>query len=220
MSYTLATAVTRVRDDLNEETAAFWDDDQIEEWIKEGCIIFSSTTLMVEDTQTITLVQSQLSYSSSDHSWIGNVIEVYSAYYDDQSSNYAGLIKAHPRQLGHLETFTAGDPKYIMLHDRNLYIWPLSSANVVNAGGTVTVLFSKVTNDITDLDDEYQIWPIIYASAKAKEKDRRNAEAGSQLAQFYTMINFERQDKHARETDSFDKFLIPLTGQGPEAARG
>lgn len=218
MSYTLATATTAVRQALNEDTAAFWTNSEIQTWIQEGCLIFSSATLMVEDTQNITLVANQLKYSVSDHSWIDTCVELYTAIYNDGSNNYAGLQKAHPRMLGHLDVFTPGDPRYIMIHDRQIYIWPLTTAAV--AGKTISVLFSKVTSDITLLEDEYQTWPIVYATAKAKEKDRREAEAGALFSQFYTMINFERQDKHAREVDSTDKFLIPQGGQGPEASRG
>jgi len=220
MSYTLATATTAVRNGLNEDTAVFWSDTEIQGWIQEGSLLFTSATLLVEDTDDITLVANQLSYSSSDHSWIGDCVEVYSAYYNDKSNNYAGLIKGHPRSLGHLDTFTAGDPKYIMLHNRTLYVWPLTTAAIVTAVGVVTVLYAKVTNDITAIQDEFQIWPIVYALAKCKQKDRREQEASSLFTQFYTMLNFERSDKHARETDSMDRFLIPATGQGPEDSRG
>lgn len=220
MSYTLATATTAVRNTLNEDTAVFWTDAEIQAWIQEGCLIWSATTLLIEDTVELTLVQDQLTYTSSDESDIANIVEIYSAYYDDQSNNYAGLIKAHPRQLGHLDTFTAGDPKYIMLHNRTIYIWPLTTAGIVNAGGTVTILYAKGTSDITAIQDEFQVWPIQFACAKAKQKDRREAEASALFTQFYTMLNFERADKHARETDSIDRFLIPTAGQGPETSRG
>ena len=220
MSYTLATATTSVRNTLNEDTAVFWSDAEIQTWIQEGCLIWSAATLLIEDSVTLTLVANQLTYSSSDDSEVGNIVEVYSAYYDDQSNNYAGLIKAHPRQLGHLDTFTAGDPKYIMLHNRLLYIWPLTNTTVRDAGGTVTVLYAKSTSDITAIQDEFQIWPIMFACARAKEKDRRESEAGPLFTQFYTMLNFERADKHAREIDSMDRFLIPNAGQGPEQSRG
>jgi hypothetical protein len=119
-----------------------------------------------------------------------------------------------------LDTFTAGDPKYIMLHNSLVYVWPLTSATIVNAGGTITVLYAKSTNDITALRDEFQIWPIVFACAKAKQKDRREPEATPLFTQFYTMLNFERADKHAREIDSMDRFLIPAAGQGPEGSRG
>ena len=220
MSYTLAQAISQVRSILNEDTAVFWTDAELEGWIKEGTLLFSTATLLVEASTEITLVANQLVYDETDDSDIANIVEVYSAYYNDQSNNYAGMVKAHPRMLGHLDTFTPGDPKYIMLFDRELYIWPLTNANIVNAGGTVTVLYSTVTNDITELKDEFQIWPIMFAEAKAKEKDRREAEAAALFSQFYTMVNFERADKHARETDSMDRFLIPQAGQGTESSRG
>lgn len=220
MAYTLATATTQVRNLLNEDDAVFWSDSEIQEWIKEGCLLFSSATLLVEDTQDITLVANQLKYTSSDESWIANCLEIYSAYYDDQSNNYAGLVKAHPRQLGHVATFTAGDPKYIMLHKRQVYIWPLTTSAIVTAGGVVTCLYAKTTNDITAIQDEFQLLPIMFAQARAMEKDRRFGEANQLFQQFYTMINFERADKHARETDSMDRFLIPMSGQGPETSRG
>lgn len=213
MSYTLTTATTAVRNNLNETTAAFWLDSHIQTWIQEGTLIFSSATLMYETSADITLVANTLTYND-----LTDCIEPYGAYYDDGSYNYKGLIKAHPRMLGHLDTFTAGPPKYYMFHNRLLYLWPLSTAT--EAGDTVKVLYSATTNDITDLADEYQIWPIIYATAKGKERDRKFQEAGAMMAQFYTMVNFERQDKHAREIDSMDKFLIPVQGQGPEGSRG
>jgi hypothetical protein len=219
MALSLADATTEVRDTLNESTAVVWSDAQIQKWIKEGVRIFSSKTLMVEDTQNITLVANQLSYSSSDHAWIGNVIEPYAAYYDDQSNNYKGLIKVHPRQIGNLALGTAGPPKYYALHDRKIYVWPLTTAAIVTAGGVITVLFALESDDITVVVDEYQHLPIIYAVAKCKQRDLKFGEAASLLTQFYNEINFERDDKHEREVDSVEKFKIPARGRGPEPGR-
>lgn len=220
MAYTLATATTQVRRLLNEDDAKFWTDAELQAWIQEGTLIFTSATLLCESSLNLTLVANQLTYTSTDSADVANILELYGAYYNDQSNNYAGLVKAHPRQLGHLPTFTAGDPKYIMFHNRKIYIWPLTTAAIVTAGGVVTVLYAKTTNDITAIADEYQIWPIFYAQARALHKDRRYGEASQLLAQFYTMINFERGDKHARETDAYDRFVIPMTGQGPEGTAG
>lgn len=219
MSYTTETAVTQVRSILNEATAVFWTDDELQNWLAEGTLLFSTISLCVEADDELTLVANQLRYDSGDESFIANVVELYGAYYNDQSNNFAGMIAAHPRMLGHLDTFTAGDPKYIMLHNHNIYIWPLTTAAIVTAGGTVQVLYSKATNDIEDLPDEFQLYPIIYAEAKAKQKDRREAEASALFSQFFSMANFERADKHARETDSFDKFLIPTGTQQAQATR-
>lgn len=221
MALTLADAITEVRDSLNEATAVYWSDAQITKWIKEGTRIFSSKTLMVEDTQDIDpLVANQLSYSSSDESWLADVLEIYTAVYNDGSTNYKGLIKIHPRQLGNLATKTSGPTKYYCMHDRKVYLWPLPSATVIAAGAKITFLYAKETDDITAVTDEYQHLPIIYAVAKCKQKDQKGSEAGQLLSQFFQEIAFERSDKHAREVDSLDKFKIPAKGGGNESARG
>jgi hypothetical protein len=221
MALTLADATTEVRDLLNEATAVFWSDAQIQKWLKEGVRLFSSKTLMVEDTQDIDpLVASQLSYSSSDETWIGDIIEPYAAIYYDGTSRYKGLIKVHPRQIGNLALGTAGPPKYYTMHDRKIYIFPLTSATEVAAGAKITFLYAMETDDITAITDEYQHLPIIYAAAKAKQRDMKFAEATALMSQFFQEVAFERADKHAREVDSLDKFKIPGRGGGNESARG
>lgn len=220
MALSLANATTEVRDALNESVAVVWSDTQIQNWIKEGTRIFSSKTLMVEADDTITLVANQLSYTSSDEAWIANIIEPYSAYYDNQSNKYKGLIKVHPRQLGNLALSTSGTPKYYCLHNRTIYIWPLTTAAIVTAGGTIEVLYATETDDITEIEDEYQHLPIIYSVAKCKQRDEKFGEASALLTQFYSEINFERADKHAREADSLDKFKIPVRGGGTEGSKG
>lgn len=221
MSLTLSDATTEVRDLLNEATAVFWSDAQIQKWIKEGVRIFSSKTLMVEDTQDLDpLVADQLVYSSGDETWIGDVMEIYSALYYDGTSRWKGLIKVHPRQLGNLALSTAGPTKYYALHDRKIYLWPVPNATIVAAGAKITFLFSMESDDITAMTDEYQHLPIIYAAAKAKQKDMKFAEAAALLSQFFQEIAFERNDKHSREVDSLDKFKIPARGGGNQSAGG
>ena len=219
MALSLANAITQVRYILNEATPEFWTDAEITAWIQEGTRIVASKTLMVEATDTINpLVQNQLTYTSSDESWIADIIEPYAAIYDDGSNNYKGLIKIHPRQLGNVATFTSGVPKYYCLHNRKLYIWPLASAAVA-AAGTVDLLYAKETDDVTALTDELQHLPIIWASARAKQKDQKFAEANTLSTQFYNDLNFERADKHVRESDSIQSFRVPRTGGG-QGARG
>jgi hypothetical protein len=217
MALTLVQATADVRDHLNEATAVFWTDAQIQSWIQEGTRIVAGNAFSVEADDSITLVANQLSYTSSDHSWIGDCIEPYSAYYDDQSNNFKGLIKVHPRELGNVATFTAGDPKYYCLHNRTIYVWPLTTAAIVTAGGTIMVLYAKETDDITELKDEHQHLPVTYAAAKCKQRDRAYAEANALLQLFYQELNFERADKHQREEDSLDMFKIK--GRGGQRGR-
>lgn len=221
MSLSLANAIAEVRYALNESTGVFWTDTEITKWIQEGTRSFSSKTLMVEDTQVISpLIADRLTYTSSDETWISTMIEPYAAIYYDGSSKYKGLIKVHPRQMGNLALGTAGPTKYYAMHDRTLYIFPVPSAAIVAAGATITLLFSMLTDDIATITDEYQHLPIVYAVAKCKQKDQRFAEATALMAQFFQEIAFERNDKHAREVDSLDKFKIPRRGGGTQSAGG
>lgn len=209
MALTLNDAITQVRGFLNEATASFWTDAEITYWLQEGTRDFSSKTLMVEATADITLAAATLSYSVAD------VIEPYAAVYNDATGNYKGLMKSHPRKLGNLHRFTPGPPGFYCLHNRLIYVWPLTSATEVAAGGKITLLYAKETDDITELDDEYQHLPIIYACGKAKMKDQKFQEASTLMGQYVMMANFERADKHGREEDTFDMFKTK--GAGGEA---
>lgn len=220
MALTLNNAITEVRATLNETSADFWTDAQITAWIQEGSRIFSSKTLLVEAEDDIDpLIASQLSYSSSDETWMADVIEPYAAIYFDGTSTYKGLIKVHPRQIGNVGTFAAGEPKYYALHNRKLYVWPLTTSAVVAAGGIITLLYASETDDITAIADEYQHLPIVYATAKAKQKDQKFAEATALMQQFLNEINFDRLDKHEREIDAVDSFRIPTRGAGIAKAK-
>lgn len=196
MALTLADATADVRQLLNEPSAVFWLDAEIEDWIKEGTRIIASKALCVEADDNLTLVTNQLLYTSSDESWIADCIEPYAAIYDDGSNKYKGLIFVHPKQIGNLLTFTAGAPKYYSFHNRTFYVWPLPTSTV--NGNTISILYSSESEDITVLKDEYQHLAILWAFAKAKEKDMKWAEAAQLKQQFYSELNFERADKHDR----------------------
>lgn len=208
MSLSLANAITEVRYVLNESTAAFWSDAEITAWIKEGTRIFASKSLLVENTNIVDpMIVSTPYYDSADESFLGSVMEIYSVIYFDGTSTYKGLIKIHPKQIGNVALSTAGPPKYYCLFNRNLYIFPLASAAVA-AAGTLEILGSIETDDITIIQDEYQHLPIIYAIAKAKQKDEKFGDAATLLSQFFQEISFERQDKHNREVDLLEDFRI------------
>jgi hypothetical protein len=220
MSITLSEAITEVRSILNEASPAFWTDAEITSWIKEGVRITASKTLMAETEDTIDpLVADQLAYSSTDEIWIADIIEPYAAIYNDASNGYKGLIKIHPRQIGNVATFTSGPPKYYAIHNRLLYFWPLTSSVEVAAGATIQMLYATETDDITVLKDEFQNLPVDWAAARAKQKDQKFAEANSLFGQFYNGVNFEREDKHVRETDSVESFRVPKRGGG-QGAKG
>lgn len=199
MALTLSESVADVRQSLNEPNAVFWLDSEIEDWIKEGTRIVASKTRSVEADDTITLVADQLVYTSADESWAGDCLAVYAAIYDNGSNKYKGLQFFSPKQLGNVHTFTAGDPRYYAFHNRSFYIWPMSTAT--EATRTISVLYAKESDDYTELPDEYQHLPIMWATAKAYEKDLKFAQSSALKTNFYSDIQFERVDKITRPAE-------------------
>ena len=204
MSLSLADAIAEVRYSLNEPTAVFWSDVEITAWIKEAVRDFSTRTLLVEAEASVTLATGTISYAVAD------CLEPYAALYNNK-----GLIKSHPRIIGNEATNTAGPPKYYSLFNRKLWIWPAPS--VTENATVITLLYSKQTDDITLLKDEYQQIPLFYALAKAKFKDKMFAEGGAYMGLYTNFCSFERVDKHGREQDSLDMFKIKTKGDASGA---
>ena len=221
MALSLANALAEIRYLLNEATASFWADAELTVYIQEGCKVFSSKSLMVENIGTINpMILSTLNYNAanSGETFLGNVLEVYAVIYNI-STTFKGLIKIHPRQIGNLaKSATTGPPKYYCSFDKNLYVFPLASATEVS-GGTMDVLYAEETDDITAIADEYQHLPILYATGKALQKDQKFGQAGVLMQQFYQEISFERSDKHEREVDTIDDFKIKATAGAQQNAR-
>jgi hypothetical protein len=212
MALTLSQAITEVRNGLNEDISVFWSDTEIEGWLKEGCKDFSTKSLMIEDDLDIILATNKIIYTSSDEPKIASILEPYAGLYNDGSSNWNGIIKAHPRMIGNESMNKSGRTRYYSLHNKKIYIWPPPSSTIVGAGAYIKLLYAMETDDITLFKDEYQHIPIWYAKAMALFKDRRHAEGSSYMALYSSSSSFEREDKHGREQDSLDMFKIKPRG--------
>jgi hypothetical protein len=199
MALSLVQATADVRQLLNEPSAVFWTDAEIQDWLAEGTGIVASKTHCVEQDDDLTLVTNQLIYTSSDHSFIGDMLVPYTAIYDNGSNKYKGLEVVHAKQIGNLLTFTAGAPRYIAFHNRSVYIWPLPSSST--NGNTVSILYAKESTDITELTDEFQHLAILWAQLRAYEKDMKWQTANALKQQFYTELNFEKADKITRQAE-------------------
>lgn len=212
MAIDITEAVLRVRSFLNEPISVFWSDAELTDWVAEGCLDFSSKSLLIEDSLIIPLVAGQIVYTSADVAAIASLLEPYSCLYNDGLNNWKGIIKMHPRMIGNESVNTPGDPRYYALHHSSIYLWPVPTAAMVAAGAAITILYAKSTEDIADIHDEYQHIPLWYAKAKAKYKDQKFAEANALMTLYMSAASFERQDKHGREEDSLDMFKIKAKG--------
>ena len=207
MSYTVSEAVTQIRSLINESSGSFWTDTEIENWIKEATIDISTKLLSAESEDTVTLVTNQWIYTSSDESWIANLIRAKACYFTDASGHVYGMQRIEPHQIGHNQAKqTAGRPKYYFNMNRKFYIWPKPSATESNYD--ITVLNSYETDDMTTLRDEHQPLIFMYAAAKCKQKDRMFQDASLLLGQYLNAVSFERQDKYLIKQDPTTAFKL------------
>jgi len=196
MAYTLANAITEVRSLINEDTPGFWTDSELTNWIAEGTIDLSTKLLCVESEETVTLVTDQWLYSSSDESWLSDLLKIKACYYDN-STTVKGLQRVDIQKFGHIQNSTG---------DRKFYISP--TPTVTQNGNDITVICASETDDITELRDEHQPIVFLYAASKAKAKDRMFQESALYLTQYINTINHERKDKYDFGTEPFGNFTL------------
>ena len=87
MSLTVAQSLTRIRDMLDEPTAAQWTDQQLRRWINDALDDASRTTLAIADNVSITSVAGQAEYTVT-----AAVLQINMAYWTDGSGNLAPLM--------------------------------------------------------------------------------------------------------------------------------
>ena len=109
---TLANIRTEVRALLNEATASFWSDAQIDEWLAQASLDTSVKTHCVETTGTVTLVQGTVEYAlpttfanPAITDTEARVIQLYGAYLSN-----VGFLRTRPQVWGHQQPTTQTTP--------------------------------------------------------------------------------------------------------------
>jgi len=111
MAYTLSQAVAQVRYLLNEPTAGFWTDTEIESWLGQAAADISTKTLCTTAEGTITLATSQMKYTSSDSAWLDDLIRAEVVWYSSGTGT-RGLQRIQPHMFGHVQNKDAGPTRY------------------------------------------------------------------------------------------------------------
>ena len=213
LPYSAAEALAQVRALIGEPTAKFWTDEELNDWVIEGSVDISVKTLCYEHNNSITLVANQLEYAdfvaAPTTSGIAQVIKVYACIYDDESNVYRGLEKIHPRMIQHLPQFTAGPSYYYYHFGGKIGIFPLPTATEAALTDPILVYCSLVASAITHLPDHYQQFAVIYASAMARFKERKNAEGMALYTKYINSMNFHRADIYERGVDAKSDMTQP-----------
>lgn len=145
------------------------------------------------------------------YSWIDDISKIYGCVYHKGDFvtgdiSYRGMIKAHPRQVYHLDHKTDGEPYYWYHFGDTIGVFPTPDAS--QAKDCVLVYHSKVTEDITELPDIYQPFAIYYAMAQARKKEGSYAEAIQWEQMYLNSLMFHRQDIYNKGVDSKDMFHV------------
>ena len=190
MPYTLAELRTRTREILNEATAAFFTDAEIDRWLGDAAWDISGVMRCVEALGTITL-----SNGDNDYAIAADAIVVL--HVQDQATG-VGLRKVTPSMAGHTSSETTGETGLGWYEfARTLYIEPIPDATA--QGKQVEYFYARITQDVMVLPEYCQLLAVWYAASMGKAKDRLYHEAAVFQSLYVNGLAFRRADVFARE---------------------
>lgn len=199
--YDATEARQQVRSLLNEPTASFWSDEEINNWVLEAIIDISSKTLCVKKVDTIALVEDTLTYTAMVSGGAGSValiLRVYAALYgkSDGSTDYKGLECVKPWQLQHLPNKVAGPPSYYFHFNTVFGVYPLPTLTEQTASCVIQVYYSGVSETIGDIPSYYHPFIVKFAAAMALFKAKQWQAGNLLYSDYMNMIQYHRADLH------------------------
>lgn len=181
--YTVSSARTQVRSILDESTASFWTNDEIDNWIQEAVEDISARAGCIQSSDDISLVTDQYEYTATDTPVnVSDMVDVTGIVYivstdiignDDQT--FIGLQEIAAKDVFKLPLEAAGPPKYFYHHQGLIGVFPPPTTN--ENGQTLRVYYTSQSQTIGDLPNEYQPLTIWYAVSMAYRKEHRFVEA-------------------------------------------
>jgi len=181
--YTSTTARTQVRAIIGEATASFWSDTEIDNWIKEAVEDISARSGGFQVSDTITLVTAQYEYTTTTGSVaVADIVKVLGMVYvvttditGDTNQRFIGLIPIDPSMIHVLPLTENGPPKYYYHSGENIGILPPPTAT--ENAQLIRIYFTKTSQTIADLPNQYQSLTFWYAASMAYKKEHRYAES-------------------------------------------
>lgn len=192
-SITVQTIIDRVRYDLNETTAAFWSDTELQQWTNEAIWEINSKTRCLEKA----VFTQALAEDDYDYSITGDWLSIETILHDsgvttgDSDTNEAQrrlytLKRIDIRNYGH--TRETGRPKQYAVWNDMLYVWPIPDSD---QSGTTLIIFSiDLPTSITSASSAIETPAYFdhsilnYVKAKAYYKDKRDAKGNYYMALF------------------------------------
>ena len=197
MSLTKPQILTEIRALLNEPTAVFWTDTEINNWIDQAALDISAKTLCYETTSDITLATDTISYAEP-----AGCLKVHAILYENKP-----LTKADAKKIGTAAARDAGEPEYWFHYAKKIWLWPVPDSSRTDK--KATCLLHASTNDITLIKDEYQPFAILFGLSKGLLKDRKYTQSAHVYQMYLNSLGFHRQDLQMKPADAKDQYEIP-----------
>ena len=206
MSLTLAQLRTEVRAILNEATAIFYTDGQIDQWLQHGARDISMKTRCFETDATIAVVNATLTYAEPTGCLY--VLGVLNA------ATGLALAKSAPWKMGHMiDTASSAVPLYWFHFNEKIWLTPLASGS-----STLTVLYAQTTETVTDIPDQFRWMLIDYAASRGMLRNQKTIESLALANIYNNNVQFVRRDVMERGVDTIDDLTIPDTSVMPARA--
>ena len=181
--YTSAAALTQVRSLLNESSQSFWTDAELTNWVIEAVADISSRSGGFQVSDTIALVTAQYEYATTVGAVsVADIVEVLGVVYvvttditGDTNQKFIGLIKVDPGMVHALPLTDNGPPKYYYHSGDKIGILP--PPTVTENAQVVRIYFTKASQTIADLPNQYQSLTFWYAASMAYKKEHRYTES-------------------------------------------
>ena len=195
-----ADSVTEVRSLINETTASFWTDAQLQSWMDNGISDIAARTGCIEDSDTFLLVTSQYEYVNlvtDGAAAVSNITQVWGCIYLNPDDGYIGLKRILPRQVADLPHMKPGPPVYYYHFDNKIGIFPLPTSG--QNGDSVKIYFSKNPSAATlelriaELPSEYHNAMLWYCAAMAYKKEHRFTESDKFFQMYLEELNALKQ---------------------------
>ena len=183
--------IAKVRENLNELVADFWNDVGLMYWMNEGIQDIVTKTLCNGTSEEVTLAAETLEYP---------LLNTYTTVIAATYNNAKGLIRSDPRSIGNVNP--VGEPVYFYEWDGSISLFPILAAGSAAIGKLVKVLQVSFPSEIVETDTvplpNHFIVPLIhYVTAQAHYKEGTPVEdsrGDRRLSNYFASIKAYRQD--------------------------
>lgn len=192
---------TEVRYLLNESTAAFWTDTEIDNWLDQGQRDIAVKALCIESTGSITTAAGTREYSYTG-------LKCAACEYNNKT-----LVAIPIKQIGH-RTINGVTPQYWYEYNGKIGVDPLPDA-VYSIKTYLAVDSTDFANDaaVSTLPVIFQSSILLYAFYKGLMKERKFAQAAQIYNIYINEITYERQDIIDRKGNTAADFKAPVEGR-------